>query len=487
MKPLIVVDDLADWPAETAHPVVTATDYLHEEVYEQPGAWRVLNLCQCHRYQSAGYYVSMLAEAREHRPQPTLSTILSLQSPELGCLALPGLDALVQRSLATSPPEKHSLKLRICFGRDAEGRYDNLSRQIFERLPAPLIGAHFLRRGSRWYLSSVRPLAMRQVPRQHHGAVARAAQEHLAVHRPTPKFRLAILRDENNPLPASNPLAIEHFIQAAAELGIHAETIGRHDGPRLAEFDGLFIRDNTFIRHYTYRFSRMAAARGMVVIDDPESVLHCNNKIYLAELLARHGVATPRTLIVDRRGVSGILSRLPLPCVLKQPDSCLSLGVEKADTADDLERIADEFLRHSQLILAQEFLPTDFDWRIGIIDGHPLFACRYYMVPGHWQIVCHDGEGDHYEEGATTAVPLDQVPKPVLRLALKAAQLIGDGFYGVDIKEVGRRYYVIEINDNPNVDAGNEDGVLKDLLYRDVMSVFARRLEARRGHRDVPT
>ena len=57
---------------------------------------------------------------------------------------------------------------------------------------------------------------------------------------------------------------------------------------------------------------------------------------------------------------------------------------------------------------------------------------------------------------------------------------VGNGFYGVDIKQVGQRYCVIEINDNPNVDAGNEDGVLKDALYREVMAVFLRRLEERR-------
>ena len=35
-------------------------------------------------------------------------------------------------------------------------------------------------------------------------------------------------------------------------------------------------------------------------------------------------------------------------------------------------------------------------------------------------------------------------------------------------------------NDNPNVDAGNEDSVLKDALYREVMGVFLKRIEARK-------
>jgi hypothetical protein len=71
-------------------------------------------------------------------------------------------------------------------------------------------------------------------------------------------------------------------------------------------------------------------------------------------------------------------------------------------------------------------------------------------------------------------------PPQVISIALKAANLIGDGFYGVDLKQVGSGYCVIEVNDNPSVDAGNEDGVLKDALYLEVMSVFARRMAQRR-------
>ena len=59
-------------------------------------------------------------------------------------------------------------------------------------------------------------------------------------------------------------------------------------------------------------------------------------------------------------------------------------------------------------------------------------------------------------------------------------ELIGRGLYGVDIKEVEDRCYMIEVNDNPNIDAGNEDQVLGDALYREVMGVFARRIAERR-------
>ena len=138
-------------------------------------------------------------------------------------------------------------------------------------------------------------------------------------------------------------------------------------------------------------------------------------------------------------------------------------------------------LEKSELIIAQEYLPTEFDWRVGILDRRPLFVCKYFMAPGHWQIIKHGDQKHDYIEGPTQAV--GRWPKrrsEVVKMALKAANLIGDGLYGVDIKQVGNRFYVIEINDNPNVDAGNEDGVLKDALYREVMGVFLQRIEARK-------
>ncbi len=65
-------------------------------------------------------------------------------------------------------------------------------------------------------------------------------------------------------------------------------------------------------------------------------------------------------------------------------------------------------------------------------------------------------------------------------LGCRAAGLIGDGLYGVDIKQTNGGLAVIEINDNPNLDVGIEDAVLKDELYRRILGELVRRIEARR-------
>ncbi|MBM3290019.1 MAG: RimK family alpha-L-glutamate ligase, partial [Candidatus Hydrogenedentes bacterium] len=209
----------------------------------------------------------------------------------------------------------------------------------------------------------------------------------------------------------------------------------------------------------------------------------CGNKVYLAELLDLHRVRVPKTLIVHKGNQEEVLHTIGLPCILKQPDSSFSQGVHKATTEEELHVILENLLDESDLVIAQEFLPTDYDWRIGVLDGKPLYACRYHMAEKHWQIQRRDDKGKtHY--GKVDTLPVDDAPEHVVTTALRASKLIGNGFYGVDLKESGRRTYVIEVNDNPSVEAGFEDRVLKDDLYLRVMEVFLERIEAQKEARD---
>ena len=67
-----------------------------------------------------------------------------------------------------------------------------------------------------------------------------------------------------------------------------------------------------------------------------------------------------------------------------------------------------------------------------------------------------------------------------MQTALKAANLIGDGFYGVDLKQIDDKIYVIEVNDNPSIDVGVEDLVLKDELYLTVIRSIINRIDGPR-------
>ena len=479
MNLYFIVNQRRDWPFETPRTtVITAREYLADTNYAGPGLARVFNFCRTNRYQGRGYYVSLVAEARGHRPWPDVKTIEDLQAGDPKALLAD--DDTVNEWTITAPPGK-TFVLDALFGRDPERRHDPAARQIFGLLHAPFIRATFECRHGHWMPHEVRLLHPGDFDARMRAFAAEAAAGYLA----SPKARrrsnappaLAILHNKDAPDPPSNPEALKAFWRTAKAMGMRPEIVGRDAIERLPEFDALFIRDTTHVNHYTYQFARRAAAEGLVVIDDPDSIVRATNKVFLYELLSRHHIPMPRTLIAHRGNVEQIVTTLGFPCILKLPDSAFSRGVAKVESRAALDAVLDAFFDKSELVVAQEWLPTNFDWRVGVLDGRALYVCKYMMAPGHWQVIKR--EPGKKLEGATIPLTVGETPEVVVKTAVHAASVIGDGLYGVDLKQVGDRCYVMEVNDNPNIDAGNEDGVLKEALYREVLGVFLRRIRER--------
>lgn len=483
MSGIVVVDQRSDWPVETpGMDVVTAWDYLTRDEFTRGRRTRVYNLCRSFAYQSSGYYVSLLAGARNHRPLPDITTVQDLKLREGPRVLNDEVEALLQQSLAGLESDRYVL--HAYFGRCPIRRHERLARALFNLFPSPLLRARLVRREQEWRVDALGPIALGEVPEAQRGFLYETAQDYFTRRRSPRRARgparydLAILVNPRESDPPSNAKALKAFERAAEARGFDVEFVDKSDYGHLAEFDALFIRETTAVNHHTYRFARRAAREGLVVIDHPESILRCSNKVFLAQLLARHRIATPKTLLVHARNLREV-AELGFPCVLKQPDSAFSRGVIKVDDARALRRAGAEMLERSDLIVAQAFEPTDYDWRIGVIGGEAFYACRYYMASGHWQIVKRDAGGAK-DEGQHETVSIEAVPRRVLKAAVAAARAIGDGLYGVDLKQMGDRVKVIEVNDNPNLDAGVEDQVLGDALYARVIDHILARLEARR-------
>jgi len=484
---LFVVNNPKDWPLEIPGvTVVPARAYLTDAQYFEDRSARVFNLCRSYKYQSAGYYVSLLAAARGHHPLPSLSTIQDLRSPGVARLLSEDLEELMQRTL--KPIDADQFAMSIFFGRSGNPSYDTLAWNLFGIFETPLLRAEFVRRENEWQLKTIRAIGASDVQPSDHEFLLIAAGDFFSGkrrrvrRRPQSRYDLAILHDPLEAEPPSDKKALERFEDAAEALGFDVEFITKDDVGRVAEFDGLFIRETTAVNHHTFRIARRAEAEGLVVIDDSNSILKCTNKVYLAELMTRHKIACPKTLVVHAENIDEIVPMLGLPVVLKQPDSAFSKGVTKVETDEAMRATVKEMLAQSELIVAQAFLPTDFDWRVGIMDGRPLYVCKYFMARRHWQIVRHN-EGGPGDYGACETLAIGEAPKEVIQTALKAANLIGDGLYGVDLKAIDNQTYIIEVNDNPSIDTGYEDAVLKSALYREIMSVFLQRIEAKKRGR----
>lgn len=486
-KHLIVVDRIKDWHPQLPEAMVIAVDdYLSDPRYLQMRQVQVINLCRSYRYQSAGYYCSLLAEARGHRVLPGVNTLLDLSARAIYSLQVEGLEGSVHKTLRKlAQPEPDRFILDIFFGECVHRELRGLARQLFETFPCPLLQVIFQHKGG-WQIESIRPLALNRLDGEQTETLAQAFSRYQSRRWRSPRTRtasrydLAILHNPDDPLPPSDARALKLFVKAGSRLGVDVDLITRRDYARLAEYDALFIRDTTRINHYTFRFAKKADSEGMVVIDDPVSIMRCTNKVYLAELLQANRLPTPLTRILHRhdekRVAQSIERQFDYPVVLKVPDGSFSLGVFKAEDRAELQQICARMFRDSELILAQEYLYTEFDWRVGILNRTPVFVCQYFMSRQHWQIVNHGPEG-RFSEGGYKAWPVDEAPAEVVSVALQAANLIGDGLYGVDVKQNKNGVYVIEVNDNPNLEAGVEDAFLKDELYSLILREFVRRLE----------
>jgi glutathione synthase/RimK-type ligase-like ATP-grasp enzyme len=483
MAILLVVDNPKNWPLQIPDvSVVAARTYLTDPTYSDDRTAKVFNLCRSYRYQTVGYYVSLLAAARGHKPLPDINTIQDMKSQSIVRTLSEDIEEQIQETL--KPLQSKTFTLSIYFGRNLGKRYESLALRLFNLFRAPMLRAEFIRH-EHWELQAIQPIAVNEIPEEHREFAVDAAQQYFAGRnkrirkRRTPRYDLAVLVNPDEEEPPSDEKAMQHFQKAAESVGLDFELITRDDFHRLAEFDALFIRETTAVNHHTFRFAQRAAAEDMVVIDDPVSILKCSNKVYLAEVLDRHEIPTPKTLVVHRHTRDAVLADLGLPCILKQPDSAFSKGVVKVETEGALHKEVNRLLSKSDLIIAQQFLPTTFDWRVGICDRRALYVCRYYMAREHWQVIRHAKDGT-WSEGSSDTISVGEAPEELVRTALKAANLMGDGLYGVDVKEVNGQFFVIEVNDNPNVDAGIEDAILKGALYREIMGVFLKRIEQRK-------
>ncbi len=254
----------------------------------------------------------------------------------------------------------------------------------------------------------------------------------------------------------------------AESMGHTAEFIFPVDIKKIPRLDALFIRANTDPMNITYVAARMAEMYGIPVIDDPGSIQICADKINMYMHLMKKNVSMPRTRFLKKKELDESLAaqlfeELGTPLVLKEPSTSFSVRVEKVSSVSELLKIARRFFKLSDWIVVQEYIESRFDWRVGVINGQLLYACRYIIPSETFKIQA--SVNGHIVYCDVESVPADQVPPEVIELGRDAGNAIGKGMYGVDIKESNGKLYVIEVNDNPSLDGG-EDAHYPDMFQK---------------------
>jgi glutathione synthase/RimK-type ligase-like ATP-grasp enzyme len=268
--------------------------------------------------------------------------------------------------------------------------------------------------------------------------------------------------------------ALSNFRLAAFDLGHQLDFLFKNELKYLSNYDGIFIRALTDPLNTTYVVARLAELRGMRVLDHSESILICCDKVNMYARLMAAGVPIPETRFLNDNEVTPenageLFEGLGTPLVLKAPNSSFSAYVDKANTPEQFVKIGKKFLRRADRIVVQQYMPSEFDWRVITLDGRVLAVVRYVFAQDKWKVM-ERGQGGEWAD--IVAVAREEANPKLTRVALSAADAIGNSLYGIDIKEIDGEFYVIEVNDNPTIEADGEDQANPD-IYREIIGYLA--------------
>lgn len=264
--------------------------------------------------------------------------------------------------------------------------------------------------------------------------------------------------------------ALMRMGQVAHMLGHRLDFLFRADMYKIPGYDAIFIRALTDPLNTSYVAARLAQMNGLRVIDDPESIIICCDKVNMYRHLIDKNIPMPETVFLKEPDINAetgerLLDSMGTPLVLKAPNSSFSLYVEKVSTPEEFVEVGTRYLRRADRIVVQKYVSSKFDWRVCLLAGQPLFVCQYMIPKKRWKIMSYTDNGRAIY-GQVKGVPIAEVNPQLLRVAADAAAAIGTGLYGVDLKETDDGYVVIEVNDNPTINEDEEDQESPELYER---------------------
>ncbi|MGH3038808.1 MAG: ATP-grasp domain-containing protein [Gaiellaceae bacterium] len=190
-------------------------------------------------------------------------------------------------------------------------------------------------------------------------------------------------------------------------------------------------------------------SRGIVVLNGPEAITACHDKLVTALRLGRAGLPHPETAYLSASSSRRDVSRLRFPVVVKPRFGSRGEHVFLCEEPDSLGALLARlrklawFRRHGALI--QELVPpAGHDLRILVAGRRVVGAVRRVAPPGEWRTNVSLG-----------AVRRPVQPQPVeCELAIAAARAAGADLAGVDlIPRPDGSLAVLEVNGAPEFTA----------------------------------
>ena len=105
--------------------------------------------------------------------------------------------------------------------------------------------------------------------------------------------------------------ALMRLGQVAQRLGHRVDVLFRADMYKMPQYNTLLIRTRTDPLNSSYVASRLAQHRGLRVIDDPDSIIICCDKVNMYRYLMRRHVPLPEAVFLGEADLSPQIGAQP--------------------------------------------------------------------------------------------------------------------------------------------------------------------------------
>jgi len=226
---------------------------------------------------------------------------------------------------------------------------------------------------------------------------------------------------------------------------IEKDSITLYYGSKVIEIDGGVIRNLGFISSTEQLIKRIDVLvemkeKGSVLINDPRSMLLARDKFASLIKLKKHGILVPETTIVENPIDALRITKKWGEVVIKPLIGSLGLGSVKVSDPDIAFRVAKSILSVNQPVYIQKYVekPNNRDIRIFVV-GNEVIGSIYRINPSSWKT--------NTAQGA-----IAQILKPskeLAEIAIKACEVLGLDYAGIDVIESKEGYMVLEVNAAP--------------------------------------
>jgi|TARA_Y100000034_G_C6872919_1_gene398795 ribosomal protein S6--L-glutamate ligase len=224
----------------------------------------------------------------------------------------------------------------------------------------------------------------------------------------------------------------------------------------------------------------ISRGHGLCLVNDRECVETCSDKYRTYVRLSDFGITQPKTILIPNQyNIEKAIDTLDkkYPIILKTLKGSKGVGVMYIESERSLAAVIQLLYQQDEYadLLIQEYIKTDYDVRVMVLDGKVLGAMRRDVATG-------DFRSNFSRGGKPSKFKLTDLEEEQTILAAKAVNGLWTAVDFIPSKDRKKLPpYILEVNYSPGTEGIEE--TLKKNIVKEVLQHFRKR----RTRRRVPT